>query len=135
MGCLRATPYPFELMESSALFSELAQARKLYIEFNRCIIASNANQNTASQKLLSRAFLYACTQGYTGVVAICRASQKRLFQRFQLKALHSTPEILMERQGAKYWMLAGQCNEVISHALAKQCKNQEAKNTATPIAA
>ncbi len=131
IACLRVTPFPFELMDSCDYFAELAQARSSYLEFGRFITATDTMQQLASRKLLAAAFLYACSQGSPGVLAICRTAQKRLFERFHLHALHGSAEILPERRGAEYWMLAGQAEEIMRHALARQ----QQTNTSNVLAA
>ncbi|QRX84054.1 GNAT family N-acetyltransferase [Glaciimonas sp. PAMC28666] len=116
IGSLRTTPHPFELTALAAAFSELATAYQSHLEFSRFVVRADTQNPILSKKLLENAFLYA-RQQYLGVIAVCRTPQRRLFERFGLRAIHQTAITLPKRNNGDYWILEGNCDEVTRFVL------------------
>lgn len=111
LGTVRTTPYPFELQGVRASFFRLGNQYRTHVEFSRLLVASSARDTALTRILLAAAFLHVVRDGHTGVVAIARAPQKRLFRKFGLTAVTKAVRV-PERQGAAYWMLEGSCKTI-----------------------
>ncbi|MGS0740342.1 hypothetical protein ACVBEF_00635 [Glaciimonas sp. GG7] len=113
VGTLRATPYPFELLVVGGYFKEKGESYKNHIEFGRLVIDSDNGSKAIAKMLIASAFLYSLQNGYSGIVAICRTPQKRLFGRFGLYSINKTALILSDRKSGSYWMLEGSCQSIL----------------------
>lgn len=112
VGCIRATPAPFELEMALAgtplSFSPFSD----YIELSRLITSHNHEVSAFSIRLLACVALFSLKNQYSGFLAMCKAPQRRLFQRFGMKPLSNEYLTLPERNHGKYWFMAGNWNEI-----------------------
>jgi hypothetical protein len=111
IGAMRVTRAPFEL--SQLVPGSLLGRRNFenYVEFSRLLIGASDGVSALAKRLIASACLYGMETGASGVIAICRAPQRRLFERLGLSTM---PEsfVVPERQGGKYWLVHGSWSEI-----------------------
>lgn len=122
VGSLRATPYPFELLQAGEYFRDIGYAYQKHVEFGRLIVNTNRTLKVPAQKLMAFAFLNSLQNGYAGIVAVCRTPQRRLFQKFGLFSVNKKPLIWQERKKGAYWIVEGD-SQSISHSIIKRREN------------
>jgi hypothetical protein len=93
VGTLRATPYPFELMEVGKYFREIGDAYQKHVEFGRLIIDSKRSKKVSAYKLMASAFLYSflppCLLKLSNLVKL-----PKRYMRFTWSKLFITPAIM-----------------------------------------
>jgi hypothetical protein len=114
IASMRATPSPYEI----SLYNLEIPLDKLKLlnrlEFSRLIGIQIKDLRVVTQSLIACACLIGVEAGFDGVVAMCRAPQRRLFEKFGLTAI-SAPIFVPKRRNAKYWLMNATWAEIATH--------------------
>lgn len=107
IATLRATRCPFELAIVSDILARETVSFRDYVEFSRLLSSDGSRTAWVGPALLADACRWSIEQGFAGIIAVTRRSQKRLFERFGLKARFEAPVKLKDRGEGEYWLMTG----------------------------
>ncbi|QKJ68274.1 hypothetical protein HQN60_15800 (plasmid) [Deefgea piscis] len=131
VASLRMTAHPFEIGDVIQLLPALNKVGQGHIEFGRLAISSR--NPIAFEQLMATACLYGISHRYTGIVGMCRAVQKRLFERFGLTTVTNEPFLVPARNNGTYWVMETDWNR-LSIALSRKYSIKNPQSEALHIA-
>ena len=114
VAVLRVTPAPFEWASLAQQHVSPTVALARHVEFSRLITLSKSHLPIPIDSLLAAAVEWAIERGYQGVTALCRAPQRRLFQRFGLTPITSDAVHIEQRARGDYWLLSAQWQQILA---------------------
>ncbi|MDB5820173.1 MAG: hypothetical protein JWQ11_3813 [Rhizobacter sp.] len=116
VAVVRLMPAPFEAGELHPGLGRLAADFDGHLDFGRLVASPDAHDSRRVPLLLAQASRWACLAGYDGTTALARAPQRRLYQRFGLRAVSELPSRLATRGDAAYWLLQGEWSAIAAAA-------------------
>lgn len=119
---VRITPHPHE---SKELVAHAINAESLsgHFELGRLVTWNDgAFRNVSTALALGVALLHARSMGACGLVALVRPPQRRIFSKFGLRPIHSSPIKVPIRDDGSYWLLEASMDSILdaSHVYALQ---------------
>lgn len=112
VAVVRLTPAPFEAGMLNPALGDLAAELDGHLDFSRLVASPDAGDPRRVTLLLAHASRRAWLDGFDGTTALARAPQRRLYQRFGLRAVSEAPCRLATRGDAAYWLLRGEWREI-----------------------
>ncbi|MFP2896108.1 GNAT family N-acetyltransferase [Corallococcus sp. 4LFB] len=91
VGSLRITPGPFEFQALASSLDAEASRFQGYAEFSRLVVDPEARSPSVTPRLLVAACTWAMTEGYVGIVGLCRRAARTVFERYGLAASSEEP--------------------------------------------
>ena len=104
LGAMRLTAAPFEVAHETEM-PWLNARYENHMEFGRLVMASVTDYRLTAEKLMAAACLQSIKKGKTGIIAMCRRAQARLFERYGLRPINNTPIVLPHREHGAYWLM------------------------------
>lgn len=86
-----------------------------YLEISRLVVHDGTP--SVARKLMCCACIHGLQEGYAGVLAICRSTQRRLFERLGLRSQHESPFKVPSRNDDAYWLMEANWGQLASHHL------------------
>jgi hypothetical protein len=112
VAVVRLLPAPFEAGELHPGLGRLAADFGSHLDFARLVASPDDPDPRRVPLLLAHASRWAWLEGFDGTMALARAPQRRLYQRFGMGAVSETPCRLATRGDAAYWLLHGEWSEI-----------------------
>jgi predicted N-acetyltransferase YhbS len=106
VGCLRVTPYPFEMETITSRLKEFTSQLEGYLELNRLVVLPQYRAHGIGKKLSYLCFLRFRKSDYLGMASICKKERAPTFERLGMECLNSSPIVVPERANAEYFVMA-----------------------------
>ncbi|RYZ77695.1 MAG: hypothetical protein EOP06_30205, partial [Proteobacteria bacterium] len=84
VGVLRLCPAPFEFQSLLSLDDKTWPDFSLHVEISRLVVSKKEARTSTSMLLVIEACIWAMSQGYAGIVALCRPTTRIIFERYGL---------------------------------------------------
>lgn len=107
VGSLRITPAPFEFQALASSLEAEAPRFQGYAEFSRLVVDPDARSPSVTPRLLIAACTWAMTEGYVGIVGLCRRAARTVFERYGLTAATEVQHHVPMRGPQPYTLMGG----------------------------
>jgi len=114
VGCVRITPAPFEFQTLSSSLSEMSPQFQGYAEFSRLVVAPEERAAYVTTRLLVASCVWAMTEGYSGILGLCRRASRTVFERYGLTAASEAQHLIPIRGTQQYTLMVGNWPQLIT---------------------
>jgi hypothetical protein len=114
VGVLRLCPAPFEFQSLLSLGDKTWPDFSLHVEISRLVVLKSEARTYTSMLLVIEACIWAMSQGYAGIVALCRPTTRIIFERYGLTPVFPELFSIPMRYNQQYSLMSSEWPQLIS---------------------